>query len=401
MIASSGKEHEVGHVVPLNNRLRILKSAVLYGANASGKSNLFKAMRFVATLVFTSSKDTQATEKIKVTNYKLSSETENRPCYFEVIFQHKNVKYKYGFEVDVKKVHKEWLFYAPKGKETKLFIRHGRKIDIGLKFKEGKGLIAKTRDNALFLSVAAQFNGPIAIGIMKWFDSFRIISGLDDLGYRKFAVEKLKNAKYKVAILKFLKEADLGIEDIHAETVKIQHEKLPKEVQAFFKAIPKDFKELFSVRLSAMHKKYNAKNKKISQIPLDFDAYESEGTKKLFSLSAPIIDTLKTGKTVVVDELDARLHPVILRFLISLFNSPQNQSKAQLIFASHDTNILSNKYFRRDQIWFTEKDKYGATDLYSLADYSIRKDASFEKDYILGKYGAIPFINNADNILDK
>jgi AAA15 family ATPase/GTPase len=155
---------------------------------------------------------------------------------------------------------------------------------------------------------------------------------------------------------------------------------------------------MFYSPVKTVHKKYDAQRKFHSNEILSLEEDESEGTKKVFSLAGPIIDVLDSGKTLIVDELDSRLHPLITRFVIELFNHCANAKRAQLIFATHDTNLLVNSPFRRDQIWFTEKDDFGASALYSLAEFKldgkgVRKDASFGKDYILGKFGAIPFVN--------
>lgn len=401
MVATKKNELEAANVTNFDDKLRILKCAVIYGANASGKSNLFKAMGFFRSFVRKSSKESQATDKIKVTNFLLSSETQNKPSYFEIIFLHENTKYRYGFEVDQERIQKEWLYFVPKGKETRLFSREQGKIELGTYFKEGKDFIDKTRNNALFLSVVAQFNGPISVKILNWFREFRIISGIDDLGYKKFTIAKLQEQDFKRDIIEFINIADLGIKDINAEKIKVDPGDMPKGMSPQIRNIMKGFKDLFNLQISTLHKRFDENNKELPPISLDFDNFESEGTKKFFSLAGPIIDSLKTGKIIVVDELDARLHPVLMKFIIKLFNSSKNDKKAQLIFASHDTNILSKNLFRRDQVWFTEKDEYGATDLYSLVEFKVRKDASFEKDYILGKYGAIPFINESGTLFNK
>ena len=176
MVASRIKEHEDSSTFLLNEKLRLLKSAVIYGANASGKSNFFKAMAFFKNFILTSSKETPATDEIKVTNFKLSTETENKPSLFEIVFLHEGIRYRYGFQVDKKEVQKEWFYYAPKRQEAKLFLREGSNIEIGSYYKEGKGLVEKTRNNALFLSVVAQFNGQISLKIIDWFTKFNIIS---------------------------------------------------------------------------------------------------------------------------------------------------------------------------------------------------------------------------------
>lgn len=396
MVAAPIKEHQDNNVFSVSESLKLLKSSIIYGANASGKSNFIKAISFIKRLVINSSKETQANELIDVEAFKLSSETENQPSYFEIIFIYEEVRYRYGFEVDTIKVHREWLFHAPKGKEALLFIRESNKIELGTHFSEGKGLESKTRDNALFLSVVAQFNGQLAITILKWFRRLRIISGLNDDNYLFYTVNKLNNPKEKGKILEFLKIADLGITDVTAEEFKVTVDNLPKYKQ-FFSSDDNPF----FIKVSALHKKYD-KNKQISVLEnFDLETNESEGTKKIFCLSGPLINALDSGETLVIDELDSRLHPLITRFIVQIFNSKEtNFSNAQLIFATHDTNLLNKNIFRRDQIWFVEKDIYGATDLYSLVEYKtkenakVRNDASFEKDYILGKYGAIPFIGD-------
>jgi AAA15 family ATPase/GTPase len=155
-------------------------------------------------------------------------------------------------------------------------------------------------------------------------------------------------------------------------------------------------------KVTTLHKKYDSDNKFKSITLLDIDTHESEGTKKLFALAGPILKILKEGKTLIIDELDARLHPLLTEAIIRLFNSNEtNPNNAQLVFTTHDTNLLTNKLFRRDQIWFTEKNKVGATDLYSLAEFKgVRSDASYEKDYIAGKYGAIPFIGGLQRLVE-
>jgi hypothetical protein len=170
LVASSIKEHCTSNTMPLNSKTSLLKSAVIYGANASGKSNVLKALRFMRKFVINSSKDMQANEAIDVVNFKLSCDTESSPSSFEVIFCQESLCYKYGFEVTKNEVLKEWLYYYNKNKEIKLFLRTNDQFDLGDDFKEGEDIIRKTRQNALFLSVVAQFNGEIAQKILRWFN---------------------------------------------------------------------------------------------------------------------------------------------------------------------------------------------------------------------------------------
>jgi AAA15 family ATPase/GTPase len=402
MVAASISGHEDNNVFPVN-KLKLLKSSVLYGANASGKSNLLKAMGFMRWLVLNSSKEMQATEPIEVEHFRLSTETEKKPSLFEISFICDQKKYRYGFEIDKNRVHSEWLFFVPSRQEAKLFIRENNEITPGVKyFEEGKGLENKTRPNALFLSVVAQFNGEISTKILEWFRDFKNISGIDDKYYMGFTIDQLEDERFKKKFLKYLKIADFGINHVNVEKSKVKISELPERLKLILSGKALDIEELEEVSMSVVHPKYDKNSNPIFTEAFDLEDDESEGTKKFFGLLGPLIDTLNRGSVLIIDELDARLHPFITRFIIKLFNSKQtNPKNAQLIFATHDTNLLTNKLFRRDQIWFTERDKYGATDLYSLVEYKVRKDSSFEKDYIQGKYGAIPFIGNFEILLGE
>ncbi len=392
MVSSAIQEHSDSHVFQANSHFKLLKSAAIYGANASGKSNLFAAMAFMSQFVKNSSKDSQAEEDIDVDRFQLSTETENKPATFEIVFIYENTTYRYGFKVDRKRVHNEWLYSTSKKqqKERLLFNRVKNKYDIGKLFEEGKDLNVKTRDNALFLSVVAQFNGDISKKLLKWFKNFNVTSGLYDKHLSKEVITRNKES-----FLKLVRAADLGIEDIKIEEKKFNYSKfldelLIKESEgAFLSNLPG------MTTLTTLHKKYDENMSYIGLEKFDMKKQESKGTQKLVSILGPILDALLEGKILVIDELDSRLHPLITSYIIKLFHSSESNPKnSQLIFNTHDTNLLSRKIFRRDQIWFTEKDRYGSSDLYSLIDYKVRNDASYEKDYLLGKYGSIPFLGD-------
>ncbi|MDZ4164150.1 MAG: ATP-binding protein [Smithellaceae bacterium] len=393
MVASNDDALQESNVFAWGKK-RLVKSAVVYGANASGKSNLLSAMRFMRRMVLTSSKDTQVNEEIDVDAFKLSTECEEKPSFFEAVFIQNGNTYRYGFEVDRQRVHSEWLFTVPATKEAKLFVREGSRIEVNrIRFKEGMDLEPKTRENALFLSVCAQFNGKISRDLLLWFKNFRFIHGLHD-AYLGVTVEKLKTPEQKRQLMEIARIADLSIDDIEGREEKLTIEKLPKDMPEEMKRdiLKRDITE---VELKTTHRKYGKDNKDVGTVVFDLEENESGGTQKFLSMAGPLLDTIETGKVLIIDEMDARLHPLLTRFVLSLFNSPMNNKNAQLIFASHDTNLLNDKLFRRDQIWFTEKDQYGVSSLYSLIELQgVRKEASFGKDYILGKYGAIPFIGD-------
>lgn len=392
MVASPLKEHAETHLFEANKYFKLLKIGTLYGANASGKSNLFKAMAFMAGFVENSSKDSQAEEEINVENFRLSTDTQDKPSTFEIVFIQDGIRYRYGFQVSSVKVKSEWLFQATKQAETKLFQRSGKDFEISNLFKEGKDLDTKTRDNALFLSVVAQFNGETAISILKWFKNFNVISDLKD-SYAHIASRFLGDSYLKKVFVDFIKTVDLGIEDIKVEKRPFPEFFIAKDLK--IKGMNLKFKGTEITEILTLHKKYDLNQQFAGYESFQMNKNESQGTQKLFSLLGPVLESLLQGKVLVIDELDSRLHPLITNFIISLFNSTEhNPHNAQLIFNTHDTNLLSNKVFRRDQIWFTEKDKFGESHLYSLVEYKIkvRNDASYEKDYLLGKYGAIPFL---------
>jgi AAA15 family ATPase/GTPase len=206
----------------------------------------------------------------------------------------------------------------------------------------------------------------------------------------------------KDEILQLLKKLDFGFSDVKVEQSEVTVDSLPSELPDEIKSLILTNGGAKITSVQTMHLKFDGKGNSVSTELFNLDDQESEGTQKVFALAGPLVDTLKDGKVLIIDEFDARIHPLISRAIVELFNSNEtNPNNAQLIFMTHDTNLLSNKLFRRDQIWFAEKNRYGATDLYSLAEYKVRNDASFESDYIKGRYGAIPYIGNLNYLLDS
>jgi AAA15 family ATPase/GTPase len=397
--ANADKENLEGNTFDIGN-CRLLRSAVIYGANASGKSNLLAAMAFMQWLISNSSKETQAQDEINAEPFKLDYATENAPSRFEIVFILNSKRYRYGFEVTKKSVAGEWLFCSEKVKEDALFLRSSDGIDVRHDFKEGSGLEEKTRDNALFLSVVAQFNGPIATSILKWFDGFRNLHGLLDQRYENYTANQMLSEEVRPLLLAFIQQADLGIEDLNiietpTEERSIRSLPISSTNSIFMKK---------KIQISSVHRKYRD-GVHDGHTTLDFSTEESEGTKKLFRIAGPILDCIRNGYFVCIDELDAKLHPLLTRAVVQLFNSAANTRNAQLIFTTHDTNLLRYGSLRRDQIWFTEKNQVSATDLYSLAEFKtesgakIRNDEKYEKNYIQGKYGAIPFLGDFGSFL--
>ncbi|HEY6874149.1 MAG TPA: ATP-binding protein [Geobacteraceae bacterium] len=381
----------------------LLSSAVIYGANASGKSNILKAFGFMRSMVLNSRKVIQSTDNLSHEPFRLSTETESASSSFEVTFiaafSEKPIKFRYGFEADSNTVYSEWLFADEKGKEAKLFFRDVEEGEFYVnldKFREGKGLKDKVLKNHLFLWKCDQNGGEISKTILRWFQNLNLLDGIKHSDYMAYTLQQMSNTDFSSQIIKLVSIADLGIQDVLIEENEIpatefERLSLPKEL---IDQIRSSKSPIMEVGIKAIHNKYDENQNIVGTEKFDMENDESEGTKKYFGLSAPFIDTLMNGKILLIDELDASLHPMLTISLISMFNNPKiNTKNAQLIFATHDTNLLNLKLFHKSQIWFTEKDTSGATHLHSLVEYkNIRSTDNIEKHYIQGKYGAIPYI---------
>lgn len=407
LFATPIKEHVDANIFSAE-RYDLLKGAVIYGANASGKSNFIKAMSTMRRLVLQSF-ERSSTDELDIIPFLLNTETEDQPSFFEAVFLVGNIRYRYGFEVNNYNVNAEWLFEAQKQAEKPLFVREQEGIEVMTKaFPEGRDLEERTRENALFLAVVDQFNGKIAKKIMKWFNNFITISGLSHEGYKGVTFGMLENKETQKTLLDFYKKLDLGFDDLAISKKPFDPKELPGEMpEGLLKQLVTDLEGAFKIDIKTIHKKYDSKDKVVGKIEFDMRSQESSGTNKLFNISGPVFDVLNDGGALVVDELDASLHPLLTLAITKLFNSKEfNRNNAQLIFATHDTNLLYYGNYRRDQIYFVEKNKYGASEMYSLVEYkeegkTIRKDRSFEKDYIEGRYGAIPFIGNLSNVITE
>lgn len=382
---------------------KLLSSAIIYGANASGKSNFLRALAFMGRFVLNRFKILQSIDKLPHEPFKLCTDAEDSSSFFEIVFFINDIKYRYGFEMDSHTIYSEWLFADEKGKEAKLFIRdideddyvNPNRFKEGYQFFDKKNQKIKIAKNQLFIWKCDQEDGEISKSILKWFNNFNMIDGMDHQDYKNFTMKKMEDENFKNKIVQLVKTADIDIDDISIEEDDVPLdviEKLP---------MPDNLKKeilndggLKSIEINTKHKKYDSDGNVIGEVIFELDKEESKGTRKFFAMSAPIIDTLQNGKILIIDELDANLHPILTQHLIQLFHDKNINSKnAQLIFATHDTNLLKPHIFRRDQIWLTEKDKYSSTDLYSLAQFKgVRAKEDFEKQYIQGKYGAIPYL---------
>lgn len=390
--ATSLSELQDSNVTTIHKE-RMLKSIAIYGKNASGKSNLLAALEFMSDFVVESSKDRQSNELIEIDPFRLSTAHLTQPSYFEITFLLNDNHYRYGFEVNEKRVVKEWLFERPKTKEYPLFLRIEDEFQINSKrFPEGRNKEGWTRKNALFLSLVAQLNGQLSQNIINWVDNWVFIHNVCncDWEYENKTEALLRtDEKYKEVILDIIRKADVDIDDIEVvEFNQGRSEKMGKTIQS----------DEPNSSIYTYHRRYNAKNEvvdKLVRFNLEEDA--SDGTIRLFNLVGFLIEALEHNSVVFLDEIDSRLHTLLSKAIVLLFNSDKNK-QAQFIFTTHDTNLLDKDLLRRDQIYFVEKNRFGAAKIYSLADFKIkgekvRKDADYETNYLRGRYGAIPFIN--------
>jgi uncharacterized protein len=378
---------------------RAVRAAAIYGPNGSGKSNLLLAFNRMRRWVLNSSKDSQHGESIPVAPFRLNTRTEAAPSFFEVIFLAGTQKYRYGFEATAEMVLSEWLLVQVASiRETTLFVRQNGEIKPGTDFREGKGLEERTRPNALFLSVVAQFNGKIAGEVVAWFEAIRGISGLQEGPTTRFRSDTLGNPANLGIIREMIRQADVGIEDIRERSVDPAQLRLAFPVDLPEPMRERMLEDMRRPELKTYHRKFDGDQRTEELVEFDLARDESAGTRKFVQLLGPFLDALQRGSLLVVDEFEARLHPKLSRTLVRLFNSAVNQKNSQLVFASHDPGLLSPRYLRRDQVWFVEKDEAGASSLYPLSDFSVRKGALFEKEYLAGEFGAIPHLGDLREI---
>ena len=394
MTATSIKEHPY-NLIETDNGSKYLKLAAIYGGNASGKSNVIDAFDFMRYLVINSltlEKEENKYKKsfIPIKSFIFDNNSNTKTSEFQVFFIYKDIEYQYGFVVDKEKVHEEWLYSkTPKGKKyDTLFERIGNEIECGKKMQDADKFKDSVDETTLFLSLTAKTKIKPSKAVYQWFYNNFIVN-FGDINFEKFISrsipdEILKKDQYKIKLEEFLIAIDTGIKGISVE--KIGKSKESDE----------NIYEVYS---------HHIVNEKGDTRKIPFDE-ESSGTKKMFCLFVFFFDALQNGYTLFIDELNAKLHPLLVRYIINMFHdSSKNINNAQLIFTTHDVFSLTKDTFRRDEVWFTEKDKMGISKLFSLAEYKlddnskVRSDATYFKDYTSGRYGAIPLLKEF-NILE-
>lgn len=378
----------------IKSGVSLLHTAAIYGANAAGKSNVIKALHTMESIVRGSASDSQQDDEIPVTPFLFDEESPKKPTEFEVVFVNEGIRYQYGFSVTKKLVLEEWLIAYPKGRPQKWFSRTFNKETNSPEFELGGSLTGKktvwqgaTRNNALFLSTAILLNSDQLKPVYNWFTTKLRVAGLGGWSVRLTAAS-CENSETKQKILRFLENADLNIHDVLIEKEKFNPDGLPDAMPESIKAdITRAFKNEDFTDIKTVHKTSTGQ-----LVNLDFKD-ESDGTQKFFSFVGPWIYSLENGYILIIDELHDNLHPKLVKHLVELFHNPiTNPRNAQLIFTTHETSILNQDIFRRDQIWFCEKNSAQETSLFPLTNFSPRKGReNIELGYLSGRYGALPF----------
>lgn len=367
--------------------IRVLKAAVIYGANGSGKSNFIDAISFVKNLVVNSI-TLQPGQGIKQNPHKLNGY--DAESTYKIQFVTKGVRYVFGFILKNMLITEEYLYYFPNGRQTKIFERVGNGFTAGSKFR-GRFNACKDvlKSNRLLLSCAANFSsvGEVENAFHFFSDDLVIYTAANQNNWMNYSLYQMNiDEKVKKAVITFLDELGTGIKDIQ---VTIDQKEL--EASQLPPFLSDEFKNLL------LQNKFDAISAKVIYDEFDIDLMmeESMGIRKLFGMLCPLLDIMINGKILICDELEAGLHESLVFELIKLFINVKTEKFAQLLFTTHETGLLNLDLFRRDQIWFTEiKIPDRSTDLYSLTEIkNVRKEDNFGKGYISGRYGAIPMLN--------
>lgn len=385
-----------------SGNIEILKVAGIYGANASGKSNLVKAFDAMRRILF-GSLQRSSVDDIDVEPFELDPQKKNEPSEFDMEMLIGDYVYRYGFSVTEKSVVAEWLFRSSgeqRAVSKPLFVREGSAILEANKkvFRELKNLdMATILPNALLLPKLDQSNSDVAKRIMRWFKDVNVLSGSFSSTYNPYSARHINDVAFHDNMMKLIRLADQSILNVAVNTREVRMDDLPARVR---RTIPDDIKIRSIEEKSVMMLRRNVDGEHVF---FDIVEKESEGTMKIFELSGPLTDILNRGRILVIDEMEAKLHPLLTRRLVLLFMSEQsNPNHAQLIFVTHDATLLRSVGLRRDQVWLCEKDKMGRTDLYCLAEIrsqsGARKEDNLEKKYLEGRFGAVPYFAAEDEM---
>lgn len=372
----------------------LLRSVVIYGANAGGKSNLIKALQYMRGVVAESATTLQPGQTFSVQPFRLDAVSASQPTEFEITFLLDGVRYQYGFSLTSQRIISEHLLVYKAFKPQRWFERSYDPATGKDHYEFGAGLKGQknvwesaTRSNSLFLSMAVQLNSEQLRPVFDWFVNRLVIFNENTQLAPQFTLQMLRQSAGKQAICDFLSAADISIADIDVVTRSVPGQAVHFDLVAGNTEVRAEDIEENELRFHHV----TEQGKAVFGL-----ADESSGTRNLLLLTGPVLDILNKGLTLVVDELDTSLHTLLVRRLVQLFHRPDiNRLGAQLIFTTHDTSLLdAPDLLRRDQVWFVEKDRHQASTLYGLSEFSPRKSEALERGYLSGRYGGLPFLNN-------
>jgi abortive infection family protein len=404
LMAVEGLPHEESLIRSKDN-IPILPVALLFGANASGKSNILRAFGMMRQMVLNSVRLNPDDTLDEYEPFLLDEESRNNSTELEAEFITIGVgkiehHYRYGLAFSETLITEEWLYRYEGGNETELFSRDRDKVQVNeTEFPEGKGKEDALNSNRLFLSLVAQLNGTLSKEILSWFDGGRFVTASEIEQYSIVTSSLLRDKEKLIEDnmghlidmpLTFLSNIDMGITEL---SIKEESVALPKELPEEIKKVLYQDGET-SLNIYSTHNRYNKQGEIIGKEVFSTEHNESEGTQKITEILGLIFLTLGAGCLLVIDELDAKLHPLLTRAIVQLFTNPKiNPHGAQLVFTTHDTNQLHLDYVRRDEIWFTEKSPVEATELYSHIEFKdFDPSMDITEQYVNGRYGAIPRI---------
>ena len=390
LIADQGKEHRSTNVVNAESIERrrpidAVRSAVIYGANGAGKTNILRALGAMKSIVIDSAR---GLNELPVEGFRFDETTSYRPTTLEAtVLGTDGIRYRFGFKATKDAIIEEWLYAWPRGRLQTWYERRDSKFEFGQKlFGDREVWRRATRPDTLFLSTAVRLNSEQLRPLYEWFSRYLHVT-TPGRWSRSITLDCYEDGR-KNSILNFLRSADIGISDL-----KIKREE--PEQSSIASSVSEGIGDRFRGRLIDALTTVTLTHETNDGTKGDLDIEEeSDGTQKLFALAGPWLDSLRNGYVLVVDELHDNLHPKLVRFLIDCFHNPElNRKCAQLVFSTHDTSVLSQRVFRRDQVWFCERDETLATSLFALSEFKVRKGVSnLERAYLSGRYGALPFL---------
>lgn len=385
--------------------VNLLKSALVFGANGSGKTNLFKAVETLKGILLNFKRKKNI--KLPFQPFKMVSNYEASFTTFEIILMIKGTLFKYTLRYNEEFIQKESLVKIGKRSDSVIFLRNYNFDDSTQNYELSDGisdLTNITRKTMPYLSILANFNDSIAMEIISWFEESLVTVGADfETNKYKHVYEKLGNKKLKEKLLMFLRVADFNIVDIELRKRK---ERIPEKIKLFFETLFEEDSEedndeyMEILDVFTVYNTYDSNFNIIDKSFLHADSYESRGTNKMILISLILLDAIENGKTLLIDEFDNAFHVAISSFLLKVFNSEFYNQSSQFILNTHDLSLLDSSILRVDQVWFVEKDKHNTSEFYSLYDFNdnhnrASSDMSFAKDYMRGKFGAVPVVNES------